>query len=261
MLNTPYVVRAILTRKESQPILGSVLTYSGRLIVLIWALFGIIASAATIVSVGNPDPDFTPGLLLNEQEALSVSWTQTKSYTSVSIYAPLGQGAANDANPVYAYLTDRVGLGTTEANEIAKSVVYFSPATDPTVQLFSNLSLGPGTYYVTLWSPVMAGGGWAFATDPSVTLDEGVMVGASQYAYQYVGLDKLPFGFPSPPSGLYIPAGISIDTYPNEHLVFSVKGTATTAVPEPTSISRAGIAAVMLGLMLCKIRARRAARL
>jgi hypothetical protein len=159
-----------------------VLKFLVRSILSVGTLCCSIACAATIASVGNPDPNFTPGLAVNEQEALSVSWTQTKSYAGISIYAPLGQGAANSANPVYAYLTDRVGVGTTTANQIAQSLVYFSPAADPTVQLFSGLTLGPGTYYLTLWSPVMAGGGWAFATDPTTILDIGATLGTSQYA-------------------------------------------------------------------------------
>lgn len=44
-------------------------------------------------------------------------------------------------------------------------------AADPSVQLFSGLTLGPGTYYLTLWSPIMAGGGWSFSTDPVTTVD------------------------------------------------------------------------------------------
>lgn len=234
--------------------MANVTFYVGRLAILICALFGTAAFPTTIVSVGNPDQNFQPGLLLNEQEALSVSWTQTSSYSSVSIFAPLGQGGANDANPVYAYLTDRVGIGTTQANEIAKSLVYFTPATDPTVQIFSGLTLGPGTYYLTLWSPIMAGGGWAFSTNPSTILDAGATVGANQYAYRYVGLDKLPYGFPYPPSGLYIPAGISVGLYPNEHLVFSVTGTAESVVPEPGSISLAVISVILLSGAVYKTR-------
>lgn len=235
------------------------LNYCGRLILLAWSLLGSI-SAATIASVGNPNPNYIPGFGVNEQYALSVSWTQTKSYTDVSVYAPLGKGGANDSNPAYAYLTNRVGLGTTAANEIAKSVVYFSPAADPTIQLFNGLTLGPGSYYVTLWSPVMAGGGWSIATDPNISLDEGVTLGPNQYAYRYVGIDKNPFvfsGWPYPPSGLYIPETISVDSYPNDHLVFSVTGTEViTVAPEPHSISLTAISLTLLSLLVLKIRLR-----
>jgi len=220
--------------------------------VLVGTLCCGIASATTIASVGNPDPNFTPGLLVNEQEALSVSWTQTKSYTGVSISAPLGQGSADNANPVFGYLTNRVGVGTTPANQIAQSVVYFSPAANPTVQVFSDLTLGAGTYYLTLWSPLMAGGGWAFATDPAITVDAGARVGLSRYAYQYVGLDKNPFT--GGPSGLYIPETIYADTYPNEHLVFTVTGTDATAIPEPQSTSLLAIFIASLSLFRFKSR-------
>lgn len=226
--------------------------------VLISALFGTMLPAATIASVGNPDRNFTSGLSANEQEALSVSWTQARSYTNVSIYAPLPTAGANDSNPVYAYITSRSGFGTTETDEIARSLVYFSPAADPSVQLFSGLILGPGTYYLTLWSPIMAGGGWLFSSDPVTTLDEGVTIGASRYSYQYVGLDRLPWSYPYPPSGLYMPETIVGDLWPNEHLVFSVTGTEATAAPEPQTIFLSGVSAALLSVL---VRAKRRRRL
>lgn len=175
-----------------------------------------------------------------------MSWTATRSYQDVSVYVPLGQGAATYANPVYAYLTTRIGGGTTKADEIATSVTYFTPAADPTVQVFSGLTLTPGTYYLTLWSPVLAGGGWEFATEPNVLTDSGVTLGASQTAYRYIGLDRK-FGqdFWNPPSDLYIPASGFFPLYSNESLVFDVEaGVDHSATPEPASFDLLGLAAL-----------------
>lgn len=90
---------------------------------MVFVLLSGAVSANTVVSVGNPDLNFETGLQLNEQEALSVSWTTTQAYRNVSISVPLGQGSATYANPVYAFLTNQLGAGTTEANEIARSTV------------------------------------------------------------------------------------------------------------------------------------------
>jgi hypothetical protein len=222
--------------------------------VMTCALFGSFVSATTIASVGKPDPSFPWGFLVNEQEALSVSWTQANSYTNVSIYAPLPTSGANDSNPVYAYLTSRSGSGTTQADEIARSLVYFSTAPDPTVQLFSGLTLGPGTYYLTLWSPTMAGGGWSAYTDPVTSLDQGVSIGASRESYRYVGLDSLPWGYPYPPSGLYIPEAIfRDDLWNNEHLGFSLVAVEVSAAPEPQTVWLTGVSAALLcGLVRMK---------
>lgn len=220
---------------------------------------GAAAQATTIVSVGNPDPNFTPGLLVGEQEAISVSWTATNAYTNVSIYAPLGQGAANDANPVYAYLTTRNGMGTTKADEIATSIVYFTSAPDPTVRVFAGLNLGPGTYYLSLWSPVMAGGGWQFSLGPSIVLDDGVSLGDDQAASRYVGLDKLFNGnFAEPLPNFYVPAsfygGFQLL---NEHMVFNVESEgAFSTTPEPKSIYLLGIPLIALALLMMNKKAK-----
>lgn len=201
--------------------------------------------ATTIVSVGNPDLNFVPGLGVTEHQMLSVSWTAEKAYQNVSISAPLVQ--ADMVNPLYAYLTTTIGPGTTETNQIAASTVHFAPASNPTVQLFSGLSLNPGTYYLTLWSPT-AGGGWEFSQSPTIVNDSGVTIGSSQFLI-------LAFGS----QGQYIPSLRPVNLYPGTDLVFDVTGEdlevgTPTVAPEPSVLCLLALGLIGFGSAAMRMR-------
>lgn len=215
---------------------------SSYVTVLICAMFGTIASAATIVSVDSPDRDFPTGLPADIHEALSVSWTQTYGYTNVNISAAITQGVASYINPVYAYLTNSVGPGTTEGNEIATTLVYPSTRADPTVQLFSGLTLGPGTYYLTLWSPLRGGVGWLFSSNPPTpTLEDEATLGESRYSNGYFATDNYDVS-EARALGIYIPSAPFVTWTSNRSFLFSVTGAeGLAAAPEPSTYGLIGL--------------------
>ena len=111
------------------------------------ALSAFPANAVTVVSVA---PGIPGGPAINSAQSLAVTWTSTVAFSNVTISAYVSsQSAAHTA--ATAYLTTRAGAGATTA-----SLVAFANVTLPTgnyapeVQLFSGLSLPPGTYYLIL---------------------------------------------------------------------------------------------------------------
>lgn len=91
------------------------------------------------------------------------SWTQSGSYTSVSVSALVS------GNNMSAYLTNLIGPAATSGNVIASTT--FS-AVLALRELFSGLSLGPGTYFLVVGGT--GTGSWPQASPPAVTADTGV---------------------------------------------------------------------------------------
>jgi hypothetical protein len=119
------------------------------------------ASAATIESVtGTADTGWFVGGSAGGDTMQASGWTQTGSYDNVSISAELGNGFGVSA--MSAFLTDKIGPGTTAADVIASTSDL--PGTSlETDLIFSGLSLGPGSYYLVLAAPgsVEVGNWWA----------------------------------------------------------------------------------------------------
>ncbi len=84
---------------------------------------------------------------------LTVGWTLTSAAPNVTITADIG-----GTSVVTAYLTDRVGTGTTASNEITHTNVVGS-ASQPTT-IFTGLNLAAGNYYLTLTSAVTTPNPW-----------------------------------------------------------------------------------------------------
>lgn len=104
------------------------------------------------------------------------------------------------------------------------------------VTLFSDLSLGPGDYFLTL-GPRSGGGtvGWFPAINLTVIEDTGVALGpclAASAAAPYPPASPL-----GPPTG---------QCGPDNVMIFTVTGTATTPVPEPATPTLIGFAALLL---------------
>jgi hypothetical protein len=98
-----------------------------------------------------------------------VSWTQTGSYTDVTISAFLSSATDGALGTGTIYLTDQIGPGTTVANQIAETTVSGLAFPQLTAtSLFSGLDLGPGTYYLITASNFSGGGGlgWTFMSAP-----------------------------------------------------------------------------------------------
>jgi hypothetical protein len=139
-----------------------------------------------IISVTAP-----PGLstLIDTSSAVATSWSQSKPYTDVSIAVLVDSAIVGQTPTADAYLTTRIGQGTTTSDEIAHTrftVPTELPICSPSscgamVTLFSGLSLGSGNYFLTLSPNAMSTGnvGWFPALDPTVIVDTGVRQGTS----------------------------------------------------------------------------------
>jgi len=149
------------------------------------------AQPTIIISVTAP-----PGLsvLITNSASYTTAWSQSKPYTSVSIAVLVNSAIVGQTPTADAYLTTRIGPGTTTMDEIAHTrfaVPAVLPVCSPyscaaTVTLFSGLSLGPGTYFVTMGPAPASSGvvGW-FPTlsQGTVILDTGVSQGTSSLAF------------------------------------------------------------------------------
>jgi len=113
----------------------------------------------------------------------SVGWTQTGTYSNVSISADVNLGGTGSS-----FLTTQVGAGTTVADQIASGT--FGPVPNSSsnpfpswVTIFTGLTLGSGTYFLTLNGDEY-GGGWRFDSPPiSPVLGSGVTGAGESWGY------------------------------------------------------------------------------
>ena len=172
----------------------------------------------------------------------STAWSQSNDYTGVSIAVLVDAFHVGDTPSANAYLSTRIGPGTTASDEIAHTqftVPTVLPVCSPSscgamVTLFSSLSLGPGQYFLTL-SPdpgSVSIVGWFPALNPTVVLDTGVAEGAS---------------FLASATASYAPAStFSVAPFV---MNFSVNGTQATQVPEPATATLVGCGALVHSLI------------
>src|SRR3954468_240157 len=80
----------------------------------------------TVVQRSGPQ---TSGYVIASNQVLGTTWSQSGAFTGVSVFATIGLGPDTG----YAYLTNRVGPGTTAAaNEIASGPFLFPTASTET---------------------------------------------------------------------------------------------------------------------------------
>jgi hypothetical protein len=100
-----------------------------------------------------------------------VSWTQTGTFSNVTIQANLSSTSGTASGNVY--LTTQVGVGTTVAQQIATAAVSTSNTASSglATTLLSGLTLGPGTYYLVVSGLHL---GLAFSGAPVTVVGTGV---------------------------------------------------------------------------------------
>jgi hypothetical protein len=140
-------------------------------------------SQGTIISVSGP-PDTTSqwggGLAVGGYPE-GVSWIATSAFQNVIISISL---AGDPGATGMAYLTTKVGAGTTAANAIASASFAF-PSTSSLVPVLSDLNLGAGTYYLIIQQTANDSNGrglWNGTASPSIISAPGV-VANGEYSY------------------------------------------------------------------------------
>jgi hypothetical protein len=159
--------------------------------------------AATIYNVTGPSP-----FGFANQNPAALGWSQTGTYTNVSITAPLAD--LTSGGPIggvegTVYLVNQIGPGTTSANNVAPPVSISSLTASFTPQLlFSGLTLGPGNYYIVFVSTStsdlsmsMQGTGSAILTLGSGVTELGNNSGTVPATFPPATTDLLPLGTPN----------------------------------------------------------------
>jgi len=158
-----------------------------------------------------------------------VSWTQNGTYTDVTIGANIAVENGNPSEEATgtAFLMTQIGTGTTSAEEIATGAVTVkgNPGLNNMTTIFSDLSLGPGTYYLVIDPSSVnqiSSMDWDAAGTPTQTLGIGVS-------------DVMAFSATTT-NASFAPA----NTFTTGQLtpIFSVTGTpgtTTSATPEPST--------------------------
>lgn len=132
---------------------------------LVLLIAGLPANASIIVSVtGSND--------CCEDVVSYASWTQTVTYSNITIAASLySDGGTATGN---AYLTTQVGTGATAATQLATAAISIANTSPQLLNLFSGLTLGPGTYYLVI-NPTTESLEWAGDfTSPTVVVGTGI---------------------------------------------------------------------------------------
>jgi hypothetical protein len=175
----------------------------------------------------------------------AVSWTQTSTYTDVTIDAFIGGNGLVAPAEATAYLMSQIGPGTTSADEVTTPPfsIDLPYGPDSFVQLFSNLTLGPGTYYLVI-DPT-SNFGWGGDTIPAQILGTGVTQNLD-------GLDSGTIASFAPAS--------SFTAQNSDTRLFSVTGTlsstgAPSPVPEPSTTVLLAIGLGGLGMLARRRRA------
>src|SRR5450755_1939208 len=82
---------------------------------------------------------------------LGESWSSSNTYANVSISAQVSRAPCCPTDPIVsvtAYLTSQIGSATTLADQIATATVAVPGFTRAYTTLFSDLTLGPGNYFL-----------------------------------------------------------------------------------------------------------------
>jgi len=192
--------------------------------------------AGVIIDISpNAGSSFRVGGVYSQVE--TISWTQTGTYTGVTISALVGS-VDGSSETVNAYLTDAIGPSAgspiATASVTVPSFATIGGITEAT--LFSGLTLGPDSYYLTLFNPDTTGRvniQWALGS--STTFGNGVSGNSEYYANTNPNI-----GSPntaSPWQSVFLTSALYSDG-------FTVAGTAT---PEPSTFALFGAGLLGVG--------------
>jgi hypothetical protein len=166
---------------------------------------------------------------------MAEGWTQSAAYTNVSVSVDAYNYNSNGASrAAEVFLTDSIGPGTTQlTNEIASAQIYTTIQGAQTFNVFSGLTLGPGTYNLVYLIENLASYDdlcWGITTSAISTAPGVFEVGP--YATQ---------GNPDP----YAPATVMVSA-PFFTQIFSVSGELQQSIPEPSTLAL--VAAAFAGM-------------
>lgn len=194
------------------------------------------AAANTIINTGTG----TLGPAVYAQQYEEQGWTQTQSYTNVSISVALYSWTPGQTFDIQAYLTTAIGSGTTTALATDSFSSSTPNSTPVTYLLFSGLTLPAGSYYLTLASTDSTGSNpgalWPYEcfSGCPLTLDTGVAL--------------LTQGFANPSSGSENPTFPPASTFATGSTPVNLTVTGAPPAPEPASmlLLAAGLGALAL---------------
>lgn len=180
-------------------------------------------------------PTWVGGLAISYQQSVAVSWAVSSGFTNVSIAVPLWTDGWGLSETGTAYLVSSVRDSPMLSAQFAFPVIPLGGKLGVHfVGLFDNLTLSPGTYYLTLMSaaPGMSEGWIDFDPLAATQIAPGVTLGATYAGFPadgpYLGQQPSPSGFRSSPlfdrAGLRI-SGDAADDFTGDPII--------TAAPEP----------------------------
>ena len=195
--------------------------------------------AGVIIDISpNAGSSFRVGGVYSQVE--TISWTQTGTYTGVTISALVGS-VDGSSETVNAYLTDAIGPSAgspiATASVTVPSFATIGGITEAT--LFSGLTLGPDSYYLTLFNPDTTGRvniQWALGS--STTFGSGVS-GNSEY-YSNTNPNNGSPNTTSPWRSVFRTSTLYSDG-------FTVTGTAGGITPEPSTFALFGAGLLGVG--------------
>jgi hypothetical protein len=216
---------------------GETSVRTGRGIILALAILGLGGPAGAGVIASQTG---TSSMALGDP-ANFVSWTQSSTFSNVTIVAGLANALPNFVpGQGTVYLTKHIGPGTTVADEIARISLSNVPVAGAIETLFTGLTLGPNTYYLVAASDAGGSGlGWLVGNFTSLA-GPGVTIDLSGSVLELTNL------------ATYAPASDFFTAPPGPPLLmFSVTGSPVGApVPEPASLIPLMAGLLGLGLVI-----------
>jgi hypothetical protein len=154
-------------------------------------------------------------------QILVTSWSSTQTYSNVGIAFESIFGPFTGT----AYLMTQIGPGTTTAQQVASSSYSVLDSSLSLTNLFTGLTLGPGTYFLVVTSGPTGGWDTPYTAGPAVvTTGAGVTRGAQYIANDGNGVPNLAY----PPASTFSALNAVYD------LKFQVIGAGLTATNTPT---------------------------